>query len=279
MQNRLRAGDYFTPQRDYLCLAFYFAKTEEINWHCHEYYEIELVTKGSIVDVINGSRYDLNMGDFILLKPDDFHGIQLTDPESEFVNIAFTESLFQEVATFFELSTLNEALPLIGHLPTEPRRSVADKVKQMLNPRKPLMKERTLVKSWISLCLFYGKILKETDDDEQLPSWLGQLLKKMKTPEGFIGGLEYLKQSSDYSYPHICRSFQKYLHITPVEWINEQRLIYSGYLLIQTDQTVLDIAFACGFRNLSHFNHLFKEMYGISPSRYRATYRKDYLII
>lgn len=40
--------------------------------------------------------------------------------------------------------------------------------------------------------------------------------------------------------------------------------------LLQSDHTLADIALACGFYDQSHFTRIFKEIFQISPARYRA---------
>ena len=40
-------------------------------------------------------------------------------------------------------------------------------------------------------------------------------------------------------------------------------------MLRNTNRLILDISNDIGITSLSHFNHIFKEKYGISPNRYR----------
>ena len=47
------------------------------------------------------------------------------------------------------------------------------------------------------------------------------------------------------------------------------RLKKAGEELRNTDRSVSEIAFNCGFRNLSNFNRHFKEYFGIVPKDFR----------
>jgi AraC-like DNA-binding protein len=49
-------------------------------------------------------------------------------------------------------------------------------------------------------------------------------------------------------------------------------------LLVNSDRTILDIAEACGFGNLSHFYHVFRKRKGTSPRRYREEIHPEDLI-
>jgi AraC-like DNA-binding protein/mannose-6-phosphate isomerase-like protein (cupin superfamily) len=51
------------------------------------------------------------------------------------------------------------------------------------------------------------------------------------------------------------------------------RLAHARLLLSQTDRTIIAVAFESGFEDLSHFNHVFRQAFGCSPS----TFRRDHL--
>lgn len=272
MQKRLNADIFFTPQKDFYNLSRHLSKTSPVNWHCHEYYEVEIITDGTSVDQINGVPYVLNRGDFIILQPDDYHCIQgCDDAGTDLVNIAVSVSLMQEILAFLEIEDPQVlSWPITGHLPQSLTSRLAAQAQEMFAPTKQISRERGIIKQWMTTCLLCCDIHHKTDYSAKIPVWLQQLIAKLKTPEGIQGGIEYLKLHIDYSYPHVCRCFQKYLQQTPVEWINEQRLIYSAHLLLYTDHSVLEISLECGFHNLSHFNHLFKAFYGVSPKTFRS---------
>ena len=68
---------------------------------------------------------------------------------------------------------------------------------------------------------------------------------------------------------HLCRSFQKYLGVSPTACLSAKRLNYAANLLLHSDQKVIDVAYAAGFQSLSRFYHLFKREFGVSPMQYR----------
>jgi AraC-like DNA-binding protein len=52
-------------------------------------------------------------------------------------------------------------------------------------------------------------------------------------------------------------------------YVGELRLARAARELIGTDRRISEIAFACGFNNLSNFNRLFLRRYGMNPGAYR----------
>ena len=57
--------------------------------------------------------------------------------------------------------------------------------------------------------------------------------------------------------------------VTPHAYVTEKRLEYAVQLLTQTRKNVLDVALASGFNSLSNFYSIFKNSYGVSPTKYR----------
>ena len=74
---------------------------------------------------------------------------------------------------------------------------------------------------------------------------------------------------SGCSREHLCRSFKKYLGVSPSAYLNAKRLNYAANLLLHSDQKVIDVAYASGFQSLSRFYHAFKKEFGVSPLQYR----------
>ncbi len=68
------------------------------------------------------------------------------------------------------------------------------------------------------------------------------------------------------------RDFQNHFKETPRKWLNKKRLEYAKTLLESPELNINDICFECGFKNPSHFNSSFKEMYKHPPNLYRKLY-------
>ncbi len=65
------------------------------------------------------------------------------------------------------------------------------------------------------------------------------------------------------------RHFISVYRTTPGHWLQEQKLNHAHKLLISTDKPITDISFESGFENSTHFSHLFKKRFGLSPLKYR----------
>jgi len=59
-----------------------------------------------------------------------------------------------------------------------------------------------------------------------------------------------------------------------VEYLNDLRLGIASRLLVNTNKTVAEITYECGFNNLSNFSRIFKKRKGSTPKEFRDNYAK-----
>tara|TARA_B110000091_G_scaffold153491_1_gene163363 strand:+ start:5824 stop:6693 length:870 start_codon:yes stop_codon:yes gene_type:complete len=82
--------------------------------------------------------------------------------------------------------------------------------------------------------------------------------------------LEEIAETVSMTTAAFCRFFKKTTGKTFTKFVNEYRVVHATKLLLESQSSITDISFACGFNNFSHFNNLFKEFTGKSASRYRS---------
>ncbi len=59
--------------------------------------------------------------------------------------------------------------------------------------------------------------------------------------------------------------FSHYLHISPLDYLNQIRINKSIELLRNTEMSVKEICFQCGFKSPQYFSRVFKQQTGITP--------------
>jgi AraC family transcriptional regulator, exoenzyme S synthesis regulatory protein ExsA len=67
------------------------------------------------------------------------------------------------------------------------------------------------------------------------------------------------------------RDFQEIYGTSPGRWLKQKRLEFSRYLLKNTDKSVTEVIFECGFQNPSHFSREFKSAYNCTPLEYKKS--------
>lgn len=82
--------------------------------------------------------------------------------------------------------------------------------------------------------------------------------------------LDEIANKVSMTVPAFCRYFKKVTGKTFTKLVNEYRIVHATKLLSESQMSIADVSFECGFNNFSHFNKLFKEFTGKSASKYRG---------
>ena len=73
-----------------------------------------------------------------------------------------------------------------------------------------------------------------------------------------------------------CSSFSRFIRkrtgVTFMDCLNEIRLGHISRMLIDTTQSISEIAYTCGFNNMANFNRTFKRKKGCTPKEFRENY-------
>lgn len=71
---------------------------------------------------------------------------------------------------------------------------------------------------------------------------------------------------------YFCRLFRKVLRMSPVEYMNHYRMSKAIGLLEQTELSVTDVAYECGFHDMGGFIRNFKRITDTTPLQYRKRF-------
>jgi AraC family transcriptional regulator len=81
-----------------------------------------------------------------------------------------------------------------------------------------------------------------------------------------LGDLSDLACLSEF---HLSRMFRASFGMPPHAWIAARRIDRARHMLKSGALPLQQIADACGYADLSHFSHRFRDATGVSPTRYR----------
>lgn len=83
--------------------------------------------------------------------------------------------------------------------------------------------------------------------------------------------LPTLAQQAQVSLFHFCHLFKRTVGLSPHQYVLERRISKAKDLLKHTDRAIMEIGFAVGYQNQSHFSQAFRKVVGVSPKEYRDT--------
>lgn len=82
--------------------------------------------------------------------------------------------------------------------------------------------------------------------------------------------LDNLARSAGLSTYHFARQFRVTFHVSPHQFVMEQRLERAQEMLRRTTSSLTDIAAECGFADASHLIRVFKKHCQMTPGQFRS---------
>lgn len=81
--------------------------------------------------------------------------------------------------------------------------------------------------------------------------------------------IDQLAEAAHVSKRVCFRLFRENLHMSPVAYLTDYRLRKACQRLAESEESITQIAYGCGFGSSSYFGKLFREHFGCSPAAYR----------
>ena len=248
--------------------------------HYHDFYELVIVKSGSGEHWVNDRLFMLSEGDIFAIMPNQRHGY--FNPQNlQLVNVLFTPEILAQLKP--ELSEIPGFRALFQ---TEPElRSVSGfRAKMKLSPEQLTSGQKILARfsnemttrlpGWrmalynqfrellLHLSRCYGKDLNAAS----------RKMIKLDNMLNFIhrNYAQKIDRDSIMTAGGVSRSagsriFAEMLGQSPIEYLTRFRLRNAYRMLRETDRSVSDIAFACGFQDSNYFSSCFRKYYGVSP--------------
>ncbi len=250
--------------------------------HWHDDLEFILILKGSMTYDVNGQTIVLKEGEGIFVNSRCFHyGYSKEHQECIFICILLSPKLLTNNEYF-----INNYLNKLLNNKNYPY--------QKLNPT---IKWQNIILN--DLNLLYGNNVNYIDPFYILEKTIhivsilfnnmNSSLKEYENSDDIIAltkMIGYVQKNYSnkillkdiYTIGNCCKTkctllFNKYLNISPMIYLNKYRLEKASNLLNNTNNTITEIAYACGFSSASYFCELFQKYYEMSPKMYREKYK------
>ncbi len=130
-----------------------------------------------------------------------------------------------------------------------------------------LVENRNKLKQFFHRHMMYPPLEVEiTSADEKLMGKVMHILEEdISNPEF---GVDALSKKVGLSRTHLYRKLKEITSQSPVEFIRNTRLQRAATMLKENKLYVSEVAFMCGFNEISYFRKMFKDFYGVSPVEY-----------
>ena len=261
---------------------------EPPGWHKHDqFYEIVLVVSGKGAHICENKSYQLHPQEILVIAPGMHHNYDSYTLDYYNVLVNFERlklPLFDLGSTagfqnLFVLAPQSHILsggkPLRHILPTEAYNKALLLVKKLdeMQKNKPSGYRMTMVGLFIdflqTICQATEKDLRNGDSREENFRVVSALAINLAKHCHKHWTIEKMCKECGMSRSVLFREFKKYYNISPVLFLNSQRLRKACVLLEESNKDLEYIASECGFSNSSYLATAFKRTYDITPLKYR----------
>lgn len=253
--------------------------------HSHNYIELIYMCSGSTHHVINGEDVILNQGELLFLNQQAIQEIYPAGEDDIAVNFIILPEFFD-----FGLKMMETEENLLRDFVIDCLRGesngadflhfkVADivPVQNLLEnliwtiwnkqPNKRSINQVTMGLLFLQLMNYMDKL--ETNEGGEQQMLIISVLSYIE--EHYRDGeLAELAKDLHYDMYWLSKEIKKRTGKTYTDLVQAKRLNQAAYLLTTTSMSVMDVAMAVGYDNISYFHRIFQKKYGVTPRKYRV---------
>lgn len=247
--------------------------------HFHPYYEIYYLYSGKRRIFVNDTLYTLNRGDMVLIHKNVLHRTTfISDETHERFAINFSDkyllALFEKFSKEAILSCFAQPFLTIHY---NRREYIEDLFKKLIYESNHLddFSEHLIYNYLEELIIFLLRYQKNEAQSHIPLSLTDEVIqntaKYIRTNYNQPITLEIAARYANMSTTYFSKKFKSVTGFGFKEYLCKIRLTEASKLLLETNNSITDIAFSCGFSDSNYFGDVFKKLKGISPLQYRKT--------
>ncbi len=282
-------GDFVTET----CFPVSFERTQKQHWHTN--FEIIHAKEGHLRLAIAKRSYDLNKGDFAVLKSCDYHAYMSDSCEQTVLEcIRFSPKYISRIAKLIPNASFIARLSDIRSADLEkPVGNALDGIMNGIYDESPVS-EALKTAYIVQLCLMLMKTYHKKEDtgttlmaeyEYLFPDYRcnydtggvdNKTMSKFQSVLEFLNAnftdssmsLSVLSQMCGLSKCYISELFPAIIGVNFKQYLYVLRIDHALRLLSMSDVKIADAAFECGFDTIRTFNNVFKKLKGVTPSEF-----------
>ena len=250
----------------------------EMAAHWHSELEIIKILDGELCIKLNDKIYTAKKDDIVFVNPETVHSAIPSDCTYECL-VFHLEFLYVDTFScrFFIESILNRECRIEEHI-AENTSEIYESVTAVfggMRQKSSGYKFKVIGALYNAFGIIVDRHLYSMsseeapiEDNRNIPK-LKRVLKFIRDNHDKQITLENMAKAAGMSPKYFCYFFKEMTGRTPVSYLKNYRIEKAAQKLLNTDSSVTDIAYSCGFNDLSYFIKTFKDEKGISPTKFR----------
>ena len=249
-----------------------------MNYHWHVEYELIRILAGELHMSLDEKELTAAAGDILFIHSGILHSGMPTDCIYECIVFDLNAFLKHNPSCTPYIQSIIDRSALIYHHFTAKYEEIHNIIWNVFDSMKEKAPGYELV-TFGELYHFFGTVFSRHLYLEDVPQTRRDYkrIMQLKNVLEYIDNnysnpitLEQLSAAASMSPKYFCRFFYQMTHRTPIDYLNYQRIEHACYELATSGESVTDVAYNCGFNDLSYFIKTFKRYKGTTPGKYQA---------
>lgn len=251
--------------------------------HWHNEFELNYVVSGKSEFTCGEDKFLADTGDIIFIPPNVLHSLYPYKEDKQIYNtLVFREELLgigkqERCGVSCIEPIINGSRKVI--MPVSPKHKAYEEIRKCVeqifvcvkadSPVADLYMKSELLR-FLWLLEETGCIVTVKNQDERQTDSIREVLTYINLNYRENISIEQLADMAHLSKSYFMYRFKKMVGVSAIEYIIQLRIKLACERLKNSAAPSVEIAFACGFQNLSNFNRQFKKYVGYTPSQYRG---------
>lgn len=226
--------------------------------HLHSNFELIVVTEGEMQVAVDNKIYTLKQEEALLVFPNQAHELKTIEHSCHFLCI-FSSKLVSAFSTLYSSMVPENNL-------FKPDFAYIEKLASLTSSDSIMSVKGILY----SICGMFDETACYVKDSRRNNELLSEIFNFVENNYSSKCSLEDLSESTTYNYVYLSKYFKRMTGISFTDYVNRFRISEACYLLLNSSDSILSIAYDCGFDSLRSFNRNFKNIIGKTPSEYKS---------
>ncbi|MHB8064447.1 MAG: helix-turn-helix domain-containing protein [Ruminiclostridium sp.] len=255
---------------------------QEFPPHWHERIEIVYVLGDKLEIGQNNAVYTLNKRDIFIVGMCEVHYFLMQPQKCDRIIVHFEPSLFEELSNYISgRRIVDPIIPYKADIDNSEFSVHSFFEKQILSIQQEILKKKPGFEFVVGARLYdiAAGIIRHIPNEKLCSLQKNKQLKKLEILEQVTKYIDdnfrdeitltEVSKSANFSMFHFTRFFKDTTGMTFWQYLNNYKVSKAVNMLINTTDSISEIAFNSGFNSIKTFNRVFKQVKGCSPSEFK----------
>ena len=242
-------------------------KTRHKTTHWHDFYEIQLITQGTITECINGHKTEMGPGWIYFLKPYDVHEYWANEPVSMYKIQFLVDILDSDI----QKALISDQYRLIMKLPDDEYQFLAQILETIVKEYNSHKPNRIKMIGHLMNCLSIEMIRLCKNQNSNTPNSDSIFMALEYIHHNYTKNITMQQVANHVGLTpnYFCSKFHKEIGQSFKQYLRSLQLNHAATLLRISDISISNACNESGMSSFAHFLRDFKAYYGMTPSQYR----------